>query len=177
MADYFPGEITIGGKVPTGLLEAFIGELKSAGAKVGGYDGAEATFQTAEELRKALSNDGHLFLVDDQARFGQFEELESFCTKHGIAFDRHSDAKHEYNAENVYFRSGMKKPESVPSNNDGDALLRVETIRPVAKELARLVTTTLTREKVLAAARKVIRQLHSLLPPEIEPLPPLEIEE
>ena len=40
-----------------------------------------------------------------------------------------------------------------------------------------LVTTQLTRAKVLAAARKVINQLHSLLPPEIEPLPPLEIEE
>ena len=177
MADHFPGEITIGGKVPADLLEAFLGELNSAEAKVGGYDGADAAFQSARELREALNNDGHLFLVDDQAQCGMFEDLEAFCVKHGIAFDRHSDAKYEYDAENVYFRPGMKEPESVPSNNDGEALLRVETIRPVAKELARLVTTTLTREKVLAAAKKVIRHLNSLLPPEVEPLPPLEIVE
>jgi len=177
MADYFPGEITIGGKLPAMLLEEFLGELNSMGAKVGAYDGAEFDAKTAADLRQVLDENGHLFLADDQARNGQFEELERFCVDHRIPFDRHSDARHEFNAENVMFRPGMKRPAEVPSNNDGDALLRVESIRPVAKELARLVTTKLTREVVLAAARKVIRQLYALLPPEIEPLPPLEIEE
>ena len=127
-------------------------------------------------MREALDEDGHLFLVDDQARCGQFEELESFCVKHGIPFDRHSGARHEFDAANVKFRPGMKRPAEVSSNNDGDALVCAESIRTIAKELTRLVTVKVTREKLLAAV-KVIQHLNSLLPSEIEPLPPFEIEE
>jgi hypothetical protein len=177
MADRFPGEITIGGKVPATLLQEFLGELNSTSAKVGAYDGAEFVAKTAADLRGVLDENGHLFLADDRAPNGQFAELEDFCVRHGIPFDRHSDARHGFKAENVTYRPGMKRPAEMPSDDSGDALLRAETVRPIAKELARLVTTKLTREKVLAAAKKVIRHLYSLLPPEIEPLPPLEIVE
>ena len=53
-----------------------------------------------------------------------FEELEAFCVKHGIAFDRHSDARYEFDAENVSFRTGMKEPVSIPSNNDGEDIIQ-----------------------------------------------------
>ena len=66
----------------------------------------------------------------------------------------------------------MKRP--VSPDKGGEALLDAGNIRPLAKEVARLVTVTLTRQKLLAAVTKVIRHLNSLLPPE---LPPLEIEE
>ena len=69
----------------------------------------------------------------------------------------------------------MKQPESVPSNNAGDDLFSADAVRPVVKELTKVVTAGLTREKLKAAAVKVIRHLNSLLPPEVEPLPPLEI--
>ncbi len=176
MADCFPGEITIGGKVPAALLEEFLGELNSTGAKVGAYDGAEFVAKTAADLRQVLDESGRLFLASDRAPNGQFAELEDFCVRHGIPFDRHSDARHGFKAENVMYRPGMKRPAEVP-NDSGDVLLRAETVRPLAKEVARLVTARLTQEKLLAAATRVIRHLYSLLPPEIEPLPRLEIVE
>jgi hypothetical protein len=37
MADRFPGKIVIGGKVPSALLEEFLGEVASSGASVGDY--------------------------------------------------------------------------------------------------------------------------------------------
>ena len=175
MADYFPGEIRIGGTIPGDVLEAFLGEVNSTGAKVSGYEGMEAAFKTAADLTEALDENGHLFLVDDQARGGMFEELEAFCVKHGIPFDRHSDARYEYDAENVSFRSGMKEPVSIPSNNDGEDLFSVAAVRPVVKELTKVVTARLNREKLKAAAVRIIRHLNSLLPPEVEPLPPLEL--
>jgi len=175
MGEYYPGEITIGGKVSAALLDRFLGELKSAGGRTGGYDGDPFEAKDADELRLALDNDGLLVLADPEASYGRFEELEAFCVEHGIPFDRHSDAKYEFDAENVYFRPGMKAPESVPSNNAGDDLFSAEAVRPVVKELTKVVTAGLTREKLKAAAVKIIRHLNSLLPPEVEPLPPLEI--
>jgi hypothetical protein len=177
MADRFAGEITIGGKVPAALLEEFLAELNSTGASIGGYDGPEFGAQTAEQLRKVLDESGHLFLVDDQARYGQFEQLEAFLCEHGIPFDRHSEGKYEFKPENVGFRPGMKKPLVVQSDNDGNELLNVERVRPMAKELAQLATGRTARDKLLAAVVKTIRALNKLLPPEIEPLPPLEIME
>jgi hypothetical protein len=155
-------DITIGGKVPAALLAAFLDELNSTGAKVGRHDGAVAVFQNAEQVRKVLDDSGHLLLVADKE--SRFSELADFCVKHRIPFDRRG------NGGSVYFRQGMTTP--MPSDKRSESLLDTGNIRPVAKELAGLVSITLTREKVLAAAVKVIRHLNNLLPPE---LPPLEI--
>ena len=157
-------EIVIGGKVPAMLLQEFLAEVNSTGAKVGKHDGADATFQDAEQLRRVLDDNGYLILVAGEDR--QFDELERFCVTHGIPFDRQNAAG------NTCFRPGTKR--SVPIDTGSDALLDAGNIRPLAKEVARLVTVTLTRQKLLDAVTKVIRHLNSLLPPE---LPPLEIEE
>jgi hypothetical protein len=157
-------DITIGGKMPAALLEEFLGELNSTGAMVGGHDSEKFCATTAQQLRKVLDDNGHLLLVADK-----FDELEGFCVRHGIAFDRRGTVG------NICFRAGMSHPTS--PDTGGDALLDADNIRPVAKELARLVTVKLTKEKLLAATVKVIRHLHGLLPPEIAPLPPLDIEE
>ncbi len=160
-------EIVIGGKVPAMLHQEFLAALNSTGGKVGRHDGADAAFHDTEQMRRALDDEGHLPLVADQDR--QFDELEGFCMMHGIAFDRHIAAG------KVYFRPDRRRL-AVP-DMDGAALLESDNIRPVAKELAKLVTVKVTREKLLAATVKVIRHLHGLLPPEIEPLPPFEIGE
>jgi len=175
MSDYFAGEIRIGGNVPADLLEEFLGELESSGAKVGGYDGSPVTCRNAEELRRALDENGHLFLVDDQARFGMFEELEGFLCEHDIPYDRHSDARFEFDAENVRFRPGMERPLTVPSNDAGDDLMDVSMIRPIAGELARLAIATLTKDELTAAVQEASRKLNEVLPPEVEPLPPLRV--
>jgi len=157
-------DITIGGKVPAVLLGEFMDRLNSTGVKVGRHGDADPAFKTAEQLRQVLDDNGYLILVADQDR--QLDELEDFCTRHCIPFDRHTATG------NISYRPGTKR--RVPPDKGCDALLDTGNIRPLATEVARLVTTTLTREKLLAAVTKVIRHLNSLLPPE---LPPLEIEE
>jgi len=177
MADRFPGEITIGGKVPCALLGQFLGAVASTCAFVGGYEGAPFDGRTAEDLRGALDEDGHLRLADPEARYGQFDDLEGFLQEHGIPFDRHSDARYEFDAMNVMFRPGMERPVEVASNNAGDSLTDADALRPVARELARLATAGLTKDELLAAVAKASRDLDALLPPEVGPLPPLEIVE
>ena len=155
-------EIIIGGKLPARLLPEFLENISSSSARVGRHDGEEFGAKTVEQLRKVLDENGYLVLVAD--RNEQLTGLTDFCVKHGIAFDRHDDGG------NICFRQGMNSPMSV--NKSSDALLDTGNIRPLAKEVAGLVTIALTRQKLLAAVTKVIRHLNSLLPPE---LPPLEI--
>ena len=175
MGEYYPAEIRIGGNLPARLLEGFLSEIASAGVSVGGFDGPALDCKTADDLRQALDDQGCLVLADDQASYGQFEGLEAFCLRHGIPFDRHSDAHYEFDAENVYFRPGMKRPAQVSSNNCGDDLMATDEVRTVAKALVRLAKAKLTKEKLLAAVAKAGRKLKRLLPPEVEPLPALEV--
>ena len=177
MADCFPGEIVIGGKVPSAVLKEFLGEVVSAGASAGDYGDPPFEGRTAEELLDALDGNGHLRLADPEARYGQFEELEAFCVRHGIAFDRHSDARYEFDAENVVFRPGMEHPVVTASNNAGDSLADADAMRPVVRELARLATAGLTKGEMLSAVAKASKDLEAVLPPDVEPLPPLEIVE
>jgi hypothetical protein len=175
MGEYYPGEITIGGKVSAAVLTEFLSEVASAGASVGDYDGPTFGAKTVEELLKVLNEDGHLVLADSQASFGQFDELEAFCIKNDIPFDRHSDAHYEFDAVNVYFRPGMKHPAQVYSNNRRDDLMDADEVRTVAKTLARLVEAKASKAKVLAAVGKAARKLDKILPLEVEPLPPLAV--
>jgi len=175
MGEYYPAEIRIGGNLPARLLEGFLSEIASTGVSVGGFDGPAFDCKTADDLHQALDDQGRLVLADDQASYGQFEGLEGLCIKNGIPFDRHSDGHYEFDAENVYFRPGMKHPAQVSSNNCGDDLMSADEVRTVAKELARLATTGVNKERLLAAVLKVSRKLKKVLPPEVKPLPPLKV--
>jgi hypothetical protein len=177
MGERYPGEITIGGKVPAAVLDELLGQVAATNVSVGGYDGPAFECHSAEELSKVLDESGHLFLVDAEASYGQFEELEVFCVEHGIPFDRHSDAKYEFDCQNVYYRPGMERPVAVASNNCQEDLTDVDKVRPVARELARLATAKVSHEELLAAVVKAGKELDEALPPEVEPLPPLEIVE
>jgi len=177
MGERYPAEITIGGKVPAGLLEEFLGELNSAGARAGSYEGDPFEAKDADELRQSLDEKGHLVLADTEASYGQFDGLEAFCAKHGTPFDRHSDAHYEFDAVNVRFRPGMESELSLCSNNRSEDLTDVDKIRPITKELARLAEAELGHEEFLAAVAKASGELAEALPPEVEPLPPLEIVE
>jgi hypothetical protein len=177
MADRFAGEITIGGEVPAALLEDFLGEAMSTGALVGDYDGSPFAAKTAEELRQALDEKGHLKLVDAEANCGMFEELEGFLCEHDIPFDRHSDAQYQFDGENAVFRSGMQCPLIMLCDKSGDSMVFMDQIRPIAKELARLATAKMAKDKLVKAVAKAGRKLNKLLPPEFEPLPPLTVTE
>jgi len=175
MGEYYPGEITIGGKVPAALLNEFLSEVASTGASLGDYEEATFTAKTVEELLKVLDDNGHLRLADSQARWGHFEGLEALCFRHGIPFDQHSDAHYEFDAENIYFRPGMERPAKVPSDNAGNDLIDADEVRTFARELERLATAGPGREGLLAAVVKVSRRLNKILPPEVEPLSPLQV--
>ena len=154
-------EITIGGNLPAALLEQFLGELNSTAARSANTMAKSSAPRPPSNSAKPSTKAGICSLWPT-----------SSTSWSASAWRTASPLTYAALPGDVYFRPGMKRPE--PSDKSSDALLDTGNIRPVAKELAGLVTVALTREKVLAAAVKVIRHLNALLPPE---LPPLEIEE
>jgi hypothetical protein len=127
MGDYFPGEIHIGGKVPKALVPALCERISAEGVELE-YGGGAFEPKTAEDLLKAADG-GTLDLYDAEARYGQFEDIEEFLAKSGIAFDRHSDARYEYDAEEIKFRPGMKDPEVFEGDQEGQVMVSAATLR------------------------------------------------
>jgi hypothetical protein len=174
MADCFPGEIRIGGKVPAALVEAFVKEVAATKASVGGYDGHP--FDPKQQPTEVLDENGYLYLADSQTHFGMFEELEAFCVKHDIPFARHSDAFAEHDAENVSYRPGMKEPVVSSATQSGDALLRAEEVQKVLVLLKTYTTGSQSKARLEEGIGQAVADLMALLPSE-EALPRLEIVE
>ena len=129
MSDRFPAEITIGGNIPRRLLDKLAGMIASEGVSIDWqYALDEAAVRAAIEA--SASKGQTVRFTDDQASFGQFEDLENWLTGHGIDFDRHSDARYEYDGENAYGRD-RKRPVVMNSDQSNNDLVSAAEVRKV----------------------------------------------
>ena len=160
MGDYFAGRIEIGGPLRSNVLNSLIEAiLNSDRLSLIGYGDEPATDET---LRMAFQTGPTVTLYDDQAPYGEFEELEAFLVRRRIHFDRLSDARYEYNAELVRYR-GRGQPVVFPSNTDGQMLVKVE-------EVLRIL-----RNRRFTADRKLQAVWMLVDPPEAAPLTPIQL--
>ena len=144
MADRFPASITIGGRIPRRLLYELAGVIATQGACADWGDRYLEKAEITRDIRKAFEKGDTVRFVNDQAAYGEFHDLEPWLTRHGIDFDRHNDARYEYDAENVYGR-GRRRPVVAGSNQDGEDVIGAEEIRRIlagraqpARKLARV---------------------------------------
>jgi hypothetical protein len=160
MSDRMSAEIWIGGAVPKRLVPELCQAIQESGAS---NDWSESNFapETAEDLLGTVDGDGHLELMDHEARYGELPELEAFCREHGIAFDRQSDAKYEYSAELVRFRPEDGGQTFVTTTDqEGTLLVEVTAVLEVRDAL---------RQGRAAEALRLLEELA----PDIPDLPPL----
>jgi hypothetical protein len=167
MADSMPAEIHIGGPVPAGLVDHLIATIKEEGIYLD-WEGTSFDAETAADLL-ALAKDGGepavLRLMDAEAVCGEFDDLESFLVKHGVGFDRWSDARFEYDAELVQFRPGMAEPHRCTTNSNGEPLVPLSLLKPVDRALRH------------GHVNWAIQLLRRALAPEIPELEPLHVVE
>src|SRR5437870_810723 len=111
MSDRFPALLEIGGSISRPLLLDLLTRIQAAGLRWNWCED-EVAANTPEELLEELrQHDSEVLSVgDDEALGGMFESLEEFLVEQGVAFDRHSDAKYEYDGEIVFYRPGMERP-------------------------------------------------------------------
>ena len=161
MADRFCAQITIGGRLTRRRLPRF---LKAIADSRGSLEWGDAPFQpaSADELTAALSA-GRLVLCDDQARFGEFENLEAACRRLHLAYTRHSESRYEFEAELVDWRPGMREPiVRMCCSNSQNVLVWADFVQEALDHLK------------ARRYRKALTVLQWLLPT-IPELPPLEI--
>ena len=82
--------------------------------------------------------DGIFTLIDHQARYGEFPEIEELLQSKGIPFDRDSAGKYDYDPERrIYRPAGDNQPEvnvTMPTNNAGAEVVNVDTVRDLMEQ-------------------------------------------
>jgi len=124
MSDRFPAEIHMGGPIPRQLRQRLIDAVVAQGVRLNDHDGPGAT---EESVQEALREGQILCLYDDQASYGQFDELEMFLVQYRIHFNRHSDGYCERDAHWVFYR-GADSPLAMPSDQTAGILLYRESV-------------------------------------------------
>ncbi len=131
MADHFPGEITIGGDIPLRLLDSLSEMIASENVSID-WQYALDKAQVRKAIEQAAASGQTVRFTDNEARQGQFDELESFLVRHRIHFDRHSDARHEYDGENVHYRGRGRPGVMLATQNGRDAICCQEILKILA---------------------------------------------
>lgn len=115
MADRVSASITIGGNLPATALAAFAAtiELEGLSTEWGGEP------FTLDEMPESAP----LCLMAHEVAWGRFEQLEAFCTAHGLCFARWSGGySGQWGAERLVF-TGSGEPQSYAADEDDYILM------------------------------------------------------
>jgi hypothetical protein len=181
MSDRMAAEIWIGGKVPTSLVPALCAAIGDEGVSL---EWGDAPFRptTAEDLGQALKENDRgvrlLWLCDDQAGGGVFEELEAFLQEHGIAYTRQSTGRYEFDPETVEFRPAHPLAPQA-TNAVGQPVVLASELAPVADLLAAALDLSESGSPVdsWSLVKTARRLLQEQLPLAMPPLEAFEIEQ
>lgn len=177
MAENYPGTITIGGKLPQSKVEEFLEVLRESGAGPDWMDGFPKDVQDAAALILLANSldggdgNGALFLMNNEARNGQFEELAKWCQDNDLPYDMHSDAHYEFNAYTLKWRPGFDKAIEVASDNDGGEFVDREKIA-AARDALRPQPGKMSEQCIDEA----IALLDEALGPDVPDVPKLEVQ-
>jgi hypothetical protein len=179
MSERMAAQIWIGGRLSANQADELCGAIATEGVSVewGGGQFSPSTPQDLLQARDEHDDSQVLRLCDDQASWGEFNDLESFLQEHAIPYTRQSEGGGGYNGEIVEYRPGSD-PVCIPVDANGSPTVDVEPMRRVAEALD-VAIKRLDAGEVRKATLRLKRAQQSLreqLPPDIPPLPSLEIE-
>ena len=118
MADYFWGRIEIGGDLHQADLSRFC-----TAARVEPFDIPE------------LFEEGRLALENEQASYGQFDELEDLCRELGLPYIRRSDGRYEFSPETVFWVPGMEGADAIITDHEGNMQVAMDDVRRIRNSL------------------------------------------
>ena len=165
MADRFPGHIKLGGTITIETVEEriMVEAALSAFAEWCSPSYGEPEFGDIPlaDVAEHLNEEGYLHGKHDQARYGQFEEVEDACRMAGIGYIRHSSARYEYDAEIVEWRPGMESPFEQIADENGNTNVPGSTVE---------TAITLIEEGRASEVAEMLKQALGQHVPALEPL-------
>jgi hypothetical protein len=160
MGDYIYAKITLGGPLPSRLLEPLIQQLELADVAIDWAEGHKP-----DEIGKAVyaaATAGMTVAFTGRPRAGTFDDLEHWLQSNGIHYDRQSDGFAEYDAEMHCHRGGgANAVANMMTTQEGHPVVVCEPL------LATLDNPHLD------IADKLIKLRNQLRPPGTETLSPL----
>lgn len=162
MSERFSTWIKIGGRIKQARARPLLEAIRTAAVRL---DWGDAYFEPKDAAELIESRrDGVLHLCDEEARYGEFPELETACRRLRLSYRRHSEGTCGYDAGLTDWRPGMPEPIYRRSSNEHthEAMLLASEIEPAIKALMAGKTNQ---------AIKVIQRMM----PTIPDLPPFEI--
>jgi hypothetical protein len=177
MSDYLAAQITIGGCISRALAPRLCKLICQTRLSL---DWGEAPLEpaSAEDLlaaRRTIDGDWLLQLVDDDAPYGSFPDLEAFLIKYEIPFDRQTDSGHGYDGCLVTYRPDSGKTEWLVG--DEQPAVRVAPLWELETQLQALVRTILKAPRNVShhQAQLALSSLRQCVPPRPAALPTFEI--
>ncbi|KKM63519.1 hypothetical protein LCGC14_1510630 [marine sediment metagenome] len=192
MADRFPAEIRIGGRLSgtarlypgdTTILRGLVSALNDDGGSreygdvVIPFDCEPPALDTYLDSKRG-SYKSVLLLKNDQACNGEFESTEEFCQKNGIPYDRWSDHYCEADGEKAYWRPGMESPTIHYADSQGCEVVCGATVRKALAALKNFEASLSDRSENInvalvfhggvAEAMKLLEEACPELPPKLE---------
>lgn len=191
MSDGFYAGIKIGGRLPKKYLGEFLQVLQK--------EGIPDAPRTEADLRKTLNEEdaSYLDLSDSEASYGCFKDLEIYCMKRSLTFQRNSESYGEYDAKEVYWVPGMNEPHVNTTDADSHPVIRVDEMLEIMNDIKKFIKKVPTIDNAplhindsdprhCAYAERILKQ-HVVDPmdllemtikaeyPEAGEMPPLEI--
>ena len=128
MADYMAAQIEIGGK----LARTKLTELLSLIHELSAEDYSSSP-PNQEYLQTCADENKPLALYDDQARYGEFPELEAFCIANKLTFNRKSSPKYEYEGQ-IRFFSPDSGERNISATDAGEPYLVLSELKDYQKK-------------------------------------------
>lgn len=116
--------VKIGVSLPTFLIDQFIDLVEDNLSELSGPT-------KREEIEELFGND-HLN-YNGTAEYGLCESLLKFCIQHNLTYCCEAQAKGEYSPDTTYWKPGQKEATTYPTDSVGNAIIRVEDVRPLIK--------------------------------------------
>jgi hypothetical protein len=132
MSDRYAARIFIGGDMPRALLDDFLEQLRDSGAGPEWDGGFEGTDEASLEPLKLP--EGFLSLMNSEARYGCFSELEEWLTDNNIPFDRESHSYYDSDAGIRRFRPSEGVCD-LYATNDGMPLVPMDEVVIIRERL------------------------------------------
>ena len=103
------------------------------------YEGDANLKKLLDQEKPDLEEYGTFMITDDQARYGEFDEIETYCVNHGIAFDRWSESYYEYRSQIRMFRPGATVIDKTVylSSDNGDPFIECRTVRAILDDASK----------------------------------------
>lgn len=181
MSERLAAEIRIGGKVRRSVALELCAVIATERISL---DWGEAPFEpkTVDDLLAArVDHDDKLFvlrLYDDQASWGEFDDLEEFLRENDIPFVRHTEGKYDYDPEVVAFHPACGLVQELIDHNR-NPIVQSSALKPIADTLAKILTelrsSDVPSEKLRRKLQRIHGKLRKCLPADVPTLESFEI--